>query len=117
MSARPAARVSTVTASSSFEPQERGKGYEFVDKIVGGSIPREFIAPIDAGHPGSDGGWRHAGYPIVDIKATLVDGSYHDVDSKEVAFKIAGSLALKEAVRRGKPVDPRADHAGRSHHA
>jgi elongation factor G len=87
-----------------FEPQELGKGYEFVDKIVGGSIPREFIAPIDAGIREAMSGGGNAGYPIVDIKATLVDGSYHDVDSKEVAYKIAGSLALKDAIRRGKPV-------------
>jgi elongation factor G len=87
-----------------FEPQEIGKGYEFVDKIVGGSIPREFIAPIDAGIREAMAGGGRAGFPIVDIKATLIDGSYHEVDSKEVAYKIAGSLALKDAVRRGKPV-------------
>ncbi|CAN5615139.1 elongation factor G [soil metagenome] len=87
-----------------FTPQERGAGYEFVDKIVGGSIPREFIGPVDQGIRESMNSGGQAGYPLVDIKATLVDGSYHDVDSKEVAYKIAGSLALKEAVRRGKPV-------------
>jgi elongation factor G len=86
-----------------FAPQERGVGYEFVEKIVGGAIPREFIAPIDAGIREAMAGGGASGYPLVDIKATLVDGSYHDVDSKEVAYKIAGSLALKEAVRRGKP--------------
>jgi elongation factor G len=87
-----------------FEPQARGVGYEFTDKIVGGSIPREFIAPIDAGIREAMAGGGIAGFPIVDIKATLIDGSYHDVDSKEVAYKIAGSLALKDAFRRGKPV-------------
>jgi len=87
-----------------FAPQERGVGYEFAEKIVGGSIPREFIAPIDAGIREAMAGGGIAGFPIVDIKATLVDGSYHDVDSKEVAYKIAGSLALKDAFRRGKPV-------------
>ena len=86
-----------------FSPQERGIGYQFEDKIVGGAIPREFIAPIDAGIRESMAGGGASGYPLVDIKAVLVDGSYHDVDSKEVAYKIAGSLALKEAVRRGKP--------------
>jgi elongation factor G len=86
-----------------FAPQERGVGYVFEDKIVGGAIPREFIAPIDAGIREAMAGGGVAGFPIVDIKATLVDGSYHDVDSKEVAYKIAGSLALKEAFRRGKP--------------
>jgi elongation factor G len=87
-----------------FEPLERGSGYVFEEKIVGGAIPREFIAPVDEGIRESMTTGGQAGYPLVDIKATLVDGSYHDVDSKEVAYKIAGSLALKEAVRRGKPV-------------
>ncbi len=87
-----------------FEPLERGSGYVFEEKIVGGSVPREFIGPIDQGIREALLTGGQAGYPLVDIKATLVDGSYHDVDSKEVAYKIAGSLALKEAVRRGKPV-------------
>ncbi|MEZ4500147.1 MAG: elongation factor G [Thermomicrobiales bacterium] len=87
-----------------FEPQERGAGYVFEDKIVGGAIPREFIGPVDEGIREAMLTGGQAGYPLVDIKATLVDGSYHDVDSKEVAYKIAGSLALKEAVKRGKPV-------------
>ena len=87
-----------------FEPQERGKGYEFVDKIVGGTIPREFINPINQGIQESLTTGGQAGYPVVDIKATLVDGSYHDVDSSEMAFKIAGSLALKDGIRRGKSV-------------
>ena len=87
-----------------FEPQERGAGYDFEDKIVGGSIPREYIAPVDQGIREAMVTGGQAGYPIVDIKATLVDGSYHDVDSTEMAFKIAGSLALKEAVRRGTSV-------------
>jgi elongation factor G len=87
-----------------FAPQERGGGYVFEEKIVGGSIPREFIAPVDQGIREAMATGGQAGYPLVDIKATLVDGSYHDVDSKEIAYKIAGSMALKEAVRRGKPV-------------
>jgi len=87
-----------------FAPQPLGVGYEFVDKIVGGAIPREYIGAVDQGIRESLSSGGPAGFPIVDIKATLVDGSYHDVDSKEVAYKIAGSLALKEAVRRGKPV-------------
>jgi elongation factor G len=87
-----------------FEPQPLGVGYQFEDKIVGGSIPREFIPAVDAGIREALNSGGPAGFPIVDIKATLVDGSFHEVDSKEVAYKIAGSLALKEAVRRGKPV-------------
>lgn len=87
-----------------FEPQERGAGYLFEEKIVGGAIPREFIGPVDEGIREAMVTGGQAGYPLVDIKATLVDGSYHDVDSKEIAYKIAGSLALKEAVRRGKSV-------------
>jgi elongation factor G len=87
-----------------FEPQEQGKGYEFVDKIVGGAIPREFIAPIDAGIREAMLTGGQAGFPVVDLKATVVDGSFHEVDSSEMAFKIAGSLALKEAIRRGRSV-------------
>jgi elongation factor G len=86
-----------------FEPQERGKGYEFEDRIIGGSIPREFINPVDAGIREAMLTGGEAGFPIVDVKARLVDGSFHEVDSSEMAFKIAGSLALKEAVRRGRP--------------
>ena len=86
-----------------FTPQERGAGYTFEDKIVGASIPREYIAPINAGITESMLTGGQAGFPIVDIKATVIDGSYHDVDSSEMAFKIAGSLALKDAIRRGRP--------------
>ncbi len=87
-----------------FAPQERGKGYEFVDKVVGGSIPREYIPAIDQGIRESMLTGGQAGYPVVDLKATLVDGSFHEVDSSEMAFKIAGSLAVKDAIRRGRPV-------------
>ena len=87
-----------------FAPQERGTGYEFVDKVVGGSIPREYIPAIDQGIRESMLTGGQAGYPVVDLKATVVDGSYHEVDSSEMAFKIAGSLAVKDAIRRGRPV-------------
>jgi elongation factor G len=87
-----------------FSPQERGKGYEFEDRVVGGVIPREFIPAIDAGIREAMLTGGEAGFPIVDVKARLIDGSYHEVDSSEMAFKIAGSLALKEAVRRGRSV-------------
>jgi elongation factor G len=84
-------------------PQEPGKGYEFVDKVVGGKIPKEYIKPIDEGIREAMGSGILAGYPVVDVKVELVDGSYHDVDSSERAFKIAGSIAFKEAMKRAKP--------------
>ncbi len=86
------------------EPLERGKGYEFVNKIVGGAIPKEYIAPVDQGIQEALQGGVLAGYPVVDVKVTLVDGSYHEVDSSEMASKIAGSMAIKEAVRNANPV-------------
>ena len=86
-----------------FTPQDRGVGYEFEDGTVGGSVPREYVSSVNAGIKDSLQTGGPAGYPIVDIKARLVDGSYHDVDSSEMAFKIAGSLALKAAVQRGRP--------------
>jgi elongation factor G len=85
------------------EPAEPGEGYEFLDKIVGGKIPREFIAPTDLGIQEAMESGILAGYPVVDVRVTLVDGSYHDVDSSEMAFKVAGSMAFKEAVKRAKP--------------
>jgi elongation factor G len=84
-------------------PQEPGAGYEFVDKIVGGKIPREYIKPVDEGIQEAMGSGILAGYPVVDVKVELIDGSYHDVDSSERAFKIAGSMAFKEAMKRAKP--------------
>jgi len=86
------------------EPQEPGKGYEFVNKIVGGSVPKEYIAPIDAGIQDAMNNGVLAGYQVVDIKVTLVDGSYHEVDSSEMAFKIAGSMGFKEGMRKADPV-------------
>jgi elongation factor G len=86
------------------EPQEPGKGYEFVNDIIGGSVPKEFIKPIDQGIREAMEGGVLAGYEMVDVKAILYDGSYHDVDSNEMAFKIAGSMAFKEAARRASPV-------------
>ncbi len=84
-------------------PQEPGKGYEFVDKIVGGKIPKEYIKPIDEGIQEAMLSGILAGYPVVDVRVELIDGSYHDVDSSERAFKIAGSMAFKEAMKRAKP--------------
>jgi elongation factor G len=84
-------------------PQEPGAGYVFEDKIVGGKIPREYIKPIDEGIQEAMGSGVLAGYPVVDVRVELVDGSYHDVDSSERAFKIAGSMAFKEAMKRAKP--------------
>jgi elongation factor G len=86
------------------EPNEPGKGYEFVNDIVGGVVPKEYIKPIDQGMQEAMEGGVLAGYPMVDIKATLYDGSYHEVDSNEMAFKIAGSMAFKEAARKASPV-------------
>ena len=86
------------------EPNEPGKGYEFINDIIGGSVPKEFIKPIDQGIKEAMEGGVLAGYEMVDVKATLYDGSYHDVDSNEMAFKIAGSMAFKEAARKASPV-------------
>ncbi len=86
------------------EPNESGKGYEFVNAVTGGSIPKEFIGPVDQGIQGALSSGVLAGYPVVDVKVTLYDGSYHEVDSSEMAFKIAGSMAFKEACRKANPV-------------
>jgi elongation factor G len=86
------------------EPQPAGAGYEFVNEIIGGSVPKEFIKPIDQGIKEAMEGGVLAGYEMVDVKAILYDGSYHDVDSNEMAFKIAGSMAFKEAARKASPV-------------
>ena len=86
------------------EPQEEGKGYEFVNGIVGGVVPREYIPAVDKGVKEALEGGVIAGYPVVDVKVTIFDGSYHDVDSNEMAFKIAGSMALKDGVRKARPV-------------
>ncbi len=86
------------------EPNESGKGYEFINKIVGGSIPKEYIPAVDAGIKGAMQSGVLAGYNVVDVKVTLYDGSYHEVDSSEMAFKIAGSMAFKNGCRKADPV-------------
>ena len=87
-----------------FEPQEPGAGYEFVDAVVGGVVPREYIGSVDAGLKDALQNGQLSGFPVVDVKATLFDGSYHDVDSSEMAYKIAASMALKNAYEKCKPV-------------
>ena len=86
------------------EPNESGKGYEFRNEVVGGAIPKEYIQPIDQGIQGAMQAGVLAGYPVVDVIVTLYDGSYHEVDSSEMAFKIAGSMAFKEAMKKAAPV-------------
>ena len=85
------------------EPNEPGKGYEFINAVVGGAIPKEYIPAVDAGIQGAMQAGVMAGFPVVDVKVTLYDGSYHEVDSSEMAFKIAGSMAFKEACRKANP--------------
>ena len=87
-----------------FEPNEPGKGLEFIDMIKGGVVPQEYRKPVQQGVEETLNGGVIAGYPVVDVKATLYDGSYHDVDSSELAFKLAGSLATREGIKRAKPV-------------
>jgi elongation factor G len=86
------------------EPGELGKGFEFVSKIVGGTVPKEYINPAEQGMKEACESGILAGYPLIDVKVTLVDGSYHDVDSSEMAFKIAGSIAIKEGAVKASPV-------------
>ncbi len=85
------------------EPAQPGEGYEFMDKIVGGKIPREYIPSVDLGIQEAMESGVLAGFPVVDVRVELVDGSYHDVDSSEIAFKVAGSMAFKAAMERAKP--------------
>ena len=102
------------------EPNEPGKGYEFINATVGGSIPKEYIPAVDAGIKGAMQSGVLAGYSVVDVKVTLYDGSYHEVDSSEMAFKIAGSMAFKEAMRKADPVltEPmmKSQLRGKNHH-
>ena len=86
------------------EPNEQGKGYEFINGVVGGAVPREFVPAVDKGIKEAVETGVIAGYPVVDVKVTLIDGSYHDVDSNEMAFKIAGSMGFKDGFRKAKPV-------------
>ena len=91
-------------AAIEIEPNEKGKGYEFINDTVGGTVPKEFVGPIDKGIREALEGGIIAGYPMVDVKVRLVDGSFHEVDSSEMAFKIAGSMAIKEAAQKAAPV-------------
>ena len=93
-----------LTLSSSSSPGKRGTGFEFVDKVTGGAIPRQFIAPVEQGIRESLENGPLGGYPIIDIRATLLGGSFHEVDSSELAFKIAGSMALREGMEKASPV-------------
>src|SRR5437764_6068879 len=86
------------------EPNEQGKGYEFINGVVGGSVPREYVPAVDKGIKEAVETGVIAGYPVVDVKVTLFDGSYHDVDSNEMAFKIAGSIGFKEGFNRARPM-------------
>jgi elongation factor G len=86
------------------EPQESGAGYEFVNNIVGGVVPKEYIPAVDKGVREAMANGIVAGFPVVDVKVTLYDGSYHEVDSSEMAFKIAGSMCFKEGAKKAKPV-------------
>ena len=86
------------------EPNEPGKGYEFVSRVVGGEVPKEYIPAVDAGIQGAMNAGVLAGYNVVDVKVTLTGGSYHEVDSSEMAFKIAGSMAFKNAMRKASPI-------------
>jgi elongation factor G len=86
------------------EPRERGSGFEFENRIVGGSIPKEYISSVRAGAQEALQNGTVAGYPVIDVKVTLVDGSYHEVDSSEMAFKIAGSMGMKAALTKARPV-------------
>jgi elongation factor G len=86
------------------EPLERGAGFQFINKVIGGVIPREFISAVEAGVKEALESGVAAGYPVIDLKVTLYDGSYHEVDSSELAFKMAGSIAFKQAVLKAKPV-------------
>jgi elongation factor G len=86
-----------------FEPLPRGSGFEFINQVKSGAIPRQFVSPVERGIKEAMETGGVAGYPVIDVKATLYDGSYHEVDSSELAFKIAGSMALKEALAKGKP--------------
>ena len=95
------------------EPTGPGGGYEFIDKITGGDMPKEYIPAVDAGIQEALTSGVLAGYPTVDVRIILTDGSYHDVDSSELAFKIAGSMAVKEAAKKAGPGAPRARHGGR----
>lgn len=85
-------------------PQEPGAGYEFVNATVGGSVPREYIGPVDQGIQGAMEAGILAGYPVVDVKVELYDGSYHEVDSSEMAFKVAASMAFKDGMRKANPI-------------
>ncbi len=98
------------------EPREPGAGYEFENAIVGGVIPREYVPAVDKGIQEQMENGVIAGFPVVDVKVTLFDGSYHDVDSNEMAFKIAGSMGFKEGAKKSESSSVRTNHESRSCH-
>ncbi len=100
---RPAATASSATARSSVEPLTRGSDFEFVDDIFGGAIPRQFVPAVEKGIQDARHRGYLAGYPMVDFRVTVFDGSYHDVDSNELSFNMAGSLAFRDAMTRARP--------------
>ena len=116
-SANPVVVVSTVTSGCASARTKQGEGFEFINSIKGGVVPSEYIKPVEQGIEEAMANGVIAGYPVVDVKAELYDGSYHEVDSNEMAFKIAGSMALQEGVKKASPSPAGASHESRRRHS